>query len=268
MPKRVQKLMDAGVSTGELWLSYKEAQSQSNAEQDLLREKLFKKFQYLVYFVVKKMPLTPPRGLDYEDLISFGNIGLLDAIDRYDPSLGYAFQTYAVSRIRGTILDEIRKFDWFSRTGREKVQALERAAEQQFQEEGKVTNEGLMKRLNVTEEQLDEMLKISQRSYIGYLDEELVLEDSEVDRCDIIAGEEDSPQEVVERNEEIAKLYEALDQLSDRERMLIKMYYFEFKTFREIARELGVSESRVSQLHKRILEKLEQKLYSVMYVEG
>jgi len=267
MPKRAQELMDVGAATGDLWLSYKEVQNQSGSKKDLLREILFEKFQYLVYFVVKKMTLSPPRGLDYEDLISFGNIGLLDAIDRYDPSLGYAFQTYAVSRIRGAILDEIRKFDWFSRTGREKIQALERAAEQQFQEEGKVTNEGLMKRLNVTEEQLDEMLKISQRSYIGYLDEELMLEDSEVDRCEIIASDEDSPQEVVEKNEEISKLYEALDQLSERERKLIKMYYFEFRTFRDIARELGVSESRVSQLHKRILEKLGQKLSPVMNVE-
>ncbi|MCD6183977.1 MAG: FliA/WhiG family RNA polymerase sigma factor [Thermovirga sp.] len=263
---KAQEALDAYCSLDKLWRDYKSVPAESE-EKSKLREVLFKKFHYLVYFVVKRMNLTPPRGLDFEDLISYGNIGLLDAIERYDPSLGFAFQTYAVSRIRGTILDEIRKFDWVSRSGREKLQALERAAEMQFQEEGKVTNEGLRKRMNVTEEQLNEILKISNRCFIGYLDEELSLEDSEVDKSEVLASDEESPQEVVEKNEEISKLYEALDQLSEREKKLVTMYYFEFRTFREIAKALGVSESRVSQLHKKILEKLEKTLRPLLEVQ-
>ena len=102
----------------ELWREYGE---NPTAEH---KEKIVKRYLPLIKYVVGRMAVSAPSGLDYEDLLSFGVFGLLDAIDRFDVSKGFSFQTFAVPRIRGAILDELRKYDWISRTGREKLQKL------------------------------------------------------------------------------------------------------------------------------------------------
>ena len=93
------------------------------------RDDLVLKYLPLIKYVVSRMAVTPPQGLDYEDLLSFGVFGLLDAVDKFDPSKGFVFQTYAIPRIRGAILDELRKCDWYSRSAREKVQKLNKVME-------------------------------------------------------------------------------------------------------------------------------------------
>ena len=105
----------------ELWAEY--------ARTGRGRDELVTRYLPLIKYVVGRMAVTPPTGLDYEDILSFGVFGLLDAVDKFDVSKGYVFQTYAIPRIRGAILDELRKCDWFSRTGREKVQKYNRALE-------------------------------------------------------------------------------------------------------------------------------------------
>lgn len=252
-----------GTAEKDLWERYRHS-SPKGLERRMIQQKLVKKYQFLVKFVIRRTNLCPPRELDYEDLVSYGTMGLLDAIDRYDPSLGYAFQTYAASRIRGTILDELRRFDWISRTGREKIHALERASEQILQETGEISNNKLREKLGMSEEQFKEVLEIANRSYIGFLDEELVLDDSEVHKSSILCGDEPGPEEVTENKDEIDKLYQAMDDLSEREKRLIYLYYFKFWNFRDIAAEFGLSESRISQLHKRILSKLKEKLARIL----
>lgn len=248
-----------------LWEKYRNCSARS-LERKLIQQELVKKYQYLVKFVIRRSNLCPPRELDYEDLISYGNMGLLDAIDRYDPALGYAFQTYAASRIRGTILDELRRFDWISRTGREKIHALEKASEEVLQETGEVCHQKLREKLGMTEEQFQEVLEIANRSYIGFLDEEVVLDDSEVRKSSILTGDSPGPDEITEGMDEIEKLYQAMNDLTEREKRLIYLYYFKYWNFRDIAEDFGLSESRISQLHKRVLNKLKDRLAKILEI--
>ncbi len=251
------------LSEKHLWARYGET-SHRSLERKLIQQDLVKKYQYLVKFVIRRMNLCPPRELDYEDLLSYGNIGLLDAIDRFDPSLGFAFQTYAASRIRGTVLDELRRFDWISRTGREKISALERATEQELQESGEVTNTKLRERMGMNSKQFMEILEIANRSHMGFLDEEMFLEDSDVKKSGVLAGDIPGPEEVTECRDEVEKLYGAISELTEREKRLIFLYYFRFCNFSEIAKEFNLSESRISQLHKKVLNKLKHKLAEIL----
>jgi RNA polymerase sigma factor for flagellar operon FliA len=243
----------------ELWERYHSLSPRSE-ERRKIQEEIISRYQYLVRFVVRRMNVTPPRELDYEDLLSYGSMGLLDAIDRFDPSLGFTFQTYAASRIRGMVLDELRRFDWISRSGREKIQALERAMESELQETGKLDGERIKKRLGVSDEQLKEMMEIANRSFVGCLDELVALEDTEVEKADILADDRPGPDDLAFLSDEIERLHGALDVLSDREKRLVELYYFRYRNFREIADEFGLSESRISQLHKRVLDKLRKVL--------
>lgn len=248
-----------------LWEKYHNCTSKS-LERKMIQQEMVEKYQYLVRFVIRRTNLCPPRELDYEDLISYGNMGLLDAIDRYDPALGYAFQTYAASRIRGTILDELRRFDWISRTGREKIHALEKASEEVLQETGEICHKKLKEKLGMTEGQFQEVLQIANRSYIGFLDEELVLEDSEVRKSCLLTGNSPGPEEITESRDEIEKLYQAMNDLTEREKRLIYLYYFKYWNFSDIAKEFGLSESRISQLHKRVLSKLKDRLAKILEI--
>jgi len=263
----MEEKISASAQTGSIqeeniWATYSQTLPRS-PERKNIQEELVGKYQYLVRFIVRRMNVTPPRELDYEDLISYGKMGLLDAIDRFDPSLGYAFPTYAASRIRGTILDELRRFDWISRSGRDKIHTLDRAIEAEVQETGIVDHERVRNRLGLSREQYNELTEIANRSFIGCLDEGVALDDSEVDKIDILADQSQSPEELVIQKDEIEKLHLAIDRLSERERRLVQLYYFNFQNFKEIAREFDLSESRISQLHKRVLSKLQNILASI-----
>ena len=148
-----------------LWEDYSRNRSEIN------REKIVKRYLPLIKYVVGRMAVTPPPGLDYEDLLSFGVFGLLDAIDRFDLSKGFSFQTFAVPRIRGAVLDELRKCDWFSRTGREKVQKLNRAMEKVLRDEGHIKDELVMREMGVDEAEYFEVQELASRSYVASLDE-------------------------------------------------------------------------------------------------
>lgn len=247
------------VQSSDIWIRYRNTLFRSS-ERRQIQEEIVRKYLYLVKFVVRKMNVTPPRELDYEDMLSYGKMGLLDAIDKYDPSKGFAFQTYAASRIRGAVLDELRRFDWISRSGREKIQALERASEEEFQSTGRVHRHKVRQRLGMSEKQFREVLEIANRSFVGCLDELITLEDSEVGKKGILADGGPLPQEVVEHREEIARVVAILDNLPERDRRLIHLYYFRYMSFKEIALEFQITESRVSQLHKRVLKKLREVL--------
>ncbi|NLD97429.1 MAG: sigma-70 family RNA polymerase sigma factor, partial [Synergistaceae bacterium] len=167
-------------SDAELWTEYLAARDERN------KEKVVKRYLPLVKYVVARMAVSPPSGLDYDDLLSFGVFGLLDAIDRFEISKGFSFQTFAVPRIRGAILDELRKYDWISRTGREKLQKLGRAMETVLQEKGSLSDSALMEAMGMEEKEYREALELSSRSYIVSLDEVLALEDGDVSREGII----------------------------------------------------------------------------------
>lgn len=202
------------------------------------------------------MAVSPPSGLDYDDLLSFGVFGLLDAIDRFDISKGFSFQTFAVPRIRGAILDELRKYDWISRTGREKLQRLGKAMEVVLQEKGALSDQVLMEVMGMSEKEYKETLELSSRSYIVSLDEVLSLADGDVSREGVISDEQDDAAGLLEDEDETVRVAGALKQLPEREMQVISLYYYEGLTLKEIGKVLGVTESRISQIHGKALAAL------------
>jgi RNA polymerase sigma factor for flagellar operon FliA len=244
-----ERLLHLGMKSRdkELWNRY------VNNHTEAIREEVVKRYLPLVKYVAGRMAVSPPPGLDYEDLLSFGVFGLLDAIDRFDLEKGVVFETFAVPRIRGAILDELRKYDWISRTGREKLQKLNRAMDKILQEQGTIKDSVLMNELEMDEKTYRETLELASRSYIVSLDEVMALDDGDVTREGLLADESPSALALLEDSEEVDKVAHALQKLPEREQQVIAFYYYEGLTLKEIGSVLGVTESRVSQLHGKAL---------------
>jgi RNA polymerase sigma factor for flagellar operon FliA len=220
------------------------------------KEKIVKRYLPLIKYVVGRMAVSAPTGLDYEDLLSFGVFGLLDAVDRFDPSKGFSFQTFAVPRIRGAVLDELRKYDWISRTGREKLQKLNGAVEKVLREKGRLRDEWVMQEMGVEEKAYREALELSSRSYIVSLDEIIAFEDGEFDHKRVLTDGEEGAGAALENQEEVKSIVDALSKLPEREMQVISFYYYEGLTLKEIGQILGVTESRVSQIHGKAIATL------------
>lgn len=220
------------------------------------RDALVLKYLPLIKYVIARMSVTPPVGLDYEDIMSFGIFGLLDAVDKFDTSKGYVFQTYAIPRIRGAILDELRKCDWFSRSGREKVQKLNRAVEKVMRDTGEVDDEKIMSELGFTEEEYYEVQDLASRGYVTSLDDTTPLDDGEVSIEATLADDRPGASEYLDEESEKQELAEALSELPEREKQMLSLYYYEGLTLKEIGQVMGVSESRVSQIHGKALTML------------
>ena len=220
------------------------------------RDELVTRYLPLIKYVVGRMAVTPPAGLDYEDILSFGVFGLLDAVDKFDPSKGFVFQTYAIPRIRGAILDELRKCDWFSRTGREKVQKYNRALEKILRDKGEFRDEWIIQEMGVDPNEYYEIQELASRGYITSLDDTAPMEDGELPVEATIADDRETAVERLDDESDKQQLVEALQELPDRERQMLSLYYYEGLTLKEIGAILGVSESRVSQIHGKGLSML------------
>lgn len=240
----------------ELWNVYESDPSPEN------RDRLVARYLPLVRYVASRMALVPPPGLDYEDLLSFGVFGLLDAMDRFDRKKGFVFQTFAVPRIRGAILDELRRYDWISRSGREKLSRLEEVSGRLYQSKGSVDERELMKALDMDEKSYRELLEIAGRTYLVSLDDVIALEEGDVLRGSAVADDLPDAQSLLEQEEDRRRVALALEELPERERLLLSLYYYEGLTLKEIGQVLGVTESRVSQLHGKALAALRGRLRS------
>lgn len=240
----------ADIPDAELWREYSR---NPTAEH---KERIVKRYLPLIKYVVGRMAVSAPSGLDYEDLLSFGVFGLLDAVDRFDLSKGFSFQTFAVPRIRGSVLDELRKYDWISRTGREKLQKLNRAIEKVLQDKGRLRDDWVIREMGVDEKTYHETLELASRSYIVSLDEVISLEDGEVSLEGVLADETEGIVSILEGQDDIRRITEALKLLPEREMQVISLYYYEELTLKEIGRILGVTESRVSQIHGKAIASL------------
>ena len=234
----------------ELWNDYLKTRS------SVARDTLILRYLPLIKYVVSRMSVTPPQGLSFEDITSFVVFGLIDAVEKFDPSKGYVFQTYAIPRIRGAILDELRKCDWFSRTGREKVQKYNRAMEKVLQEKGELTDKLLMTEMGVDEDEYYELQDLASRGFITSLDDTTPLDDGEVSIEATLADDRPTAAERLDEESEKEQLAEALSELPERERQMISLYYYEGLTLKEIGAVMGVSESRVSQIHGKGLSML------------
>lgn len=228
------------------------------------RKDLIDHYSYLVKITSGRLGTMLPNGVDREDLISAGVIGLIKSVDQFDPTRDVKFETYAIALIRGAILEMLREEDWVPRSVREKLKALDRAM---YKLEGQLgrppTEQELAEALGTTTSEVSDLMVRMSRTNIYSLDDILPSGDSEdpIHFVELIVDESANTGEQVEGKEFRRLLAEAVDKLPDRERLVVALYHFEGLTFREIGGVLQVSESRVYQLHSQALNRLRHFLY-------
>lgn len=224
-----------------------------------LREQLIIEYAPLVKLVAGKLSMYLGYNVEFDDLVGYGVFGLIDAIDKFDYGKGVKFETYASLRIRGAILDQIRKMDWIPRTVRQKQKELDGAYRRIEERTGRpATDEQVAEELGISVDELDELQNETKVSNIISLDE--YMEQGEVKVEPRADKDYMQPEKVVEKSELKRLLLEVLETLTDKEKKVITLYYYEELTLKEISRVLEVSESRVSQLHSKALIKMKQRL--------
>ena len=224
-----------------------------------LREQLIIEYAPLVKLVAGKLSMYLGYNVEFDDLVGYGVFGLIDAIDKFDYGKGVKFETYASLRIRGAILDQIRKMDWIPRTVRQKQKELDGAYRRIEERTGKpATDEQVAEELGISVDELDDLQNETKVTNIISLDEYMEQGDNRVEP----KADKDymQPEKVVEKSELKRLLLEVLQTLTDKEKKVITLYYYEELTLKEISRVLEVSESRVSQLHSKALIKMKQRL--------
>lgn len=240
----------------------------SKSQTPELREKIILEYAPLVKVVAGRLSMYLGYNVEYEDLVSYGIFGLIDAIDKFDYMKEVKFETYASLRIRGSILDQIRKMDWIPRTIRQKQKKIESVIREIEQETGHAaSDEEIASALGITD---DEYLDWqSQMKITGLVSlNEYMEQGSDVsqDYNRHTTSHFESPEEHIEKNELTQMLGEALELLTEKEQKVITLYYYEELTLKEISNILEVSESRISQLHTRALQKMKTKMGNYMGV--
>lgn len=234
-----------------------------------VREKLIIEYAPLVKIVAGRLSMYLGYNVEYDDLVGYGIFGLIDAIDKFDYGKGIKFETYASLRIRGAILDQIRKMDWIPRSLRQKQKKIDAAMSKLELELGRpATDEELAKEIGISEDELLNWQGQANVTNVISLDE-FVDTSGEKNVESVGVNTFETPEEVIEKDELKKLLAESLEALTDREKKVILLYYYEELTLKEISLVLEVSESRVSQLHTRALQKMKTKLGSAAgYVFG
>ena len=243
-----------------LWLEYR------RAPEKALRDRLIVNYSPLVKYVAGRLGSGLPAHVEEADLVSYGLLGLMSAIDRYDPERDIKFETYAIARIRGSIIDELRTLDWVPRSVRSRAREIERAIRDLESKLSRApTDEEIAGKVGITPRELEDSLIDISRTSIAALDE-LWSTSSEGDQVSLLDTLEDpesiKPAEALDETEMREALAEAIDRLPEREKLVVTLYYYEELTLREIGEVLGVTESRVSQLHTKAILRLRSRLHS------
>ena len=229
-----------------------------------VREQLIIEYAPLVKLVAGRLSMYLGFNVEYDDLVGYGVFGLIDAIDKFDAMKDVKFETYASLRIRGAILDQIRKMDWIPRTIRDRQKKIDAAIREVEAEKGHVaTDAEVAEKMNITEDEYVNWQGQMKVTNVVSLNEFM---ESGADVAQDATGNAhfDAPEEALEKKELKEKLAEALELLTEKEKKVILLYYYEELTLKEIAHVLEVSESRVSQLHTRALQKMKEKLGKYM----
>jgi RNA polymerase sigma factor for flagellar operon FliA len=248
----------AGEDTQALWLEFRATQDKG------LRDRLILTYAPLVKYVAGRLGSGLPAHVDEGDLVSYGLLGLIGAIERYDPTRDIKFETYAISRIKGAIIDELRALDWVPRSVRSRAREIERAiAELEAKLGTAPTDEQIAEKIGITVEELEDSLTDISRSSIAALDElwSVSGEGDQVSLMDTIEDEAGTrPADALDETETREALADAIARLPEREKLVVTLYYYEELTLREIGEVLGVTESRVSQLHTKAILRLKARL--------
>ncbi len=244
--------------TARLWVEYKKSGERR------LRDQLIVLYSPLVKYVAARVAVGLPQHVDGSDLVSYGIIGLIDAIDRFSPDRQVKFETYAIPRIRGAIIDELRAIDWVPRSVRAKARAVEQAyASLEATLLRTPTDAEVAAELGMSEPDLQDILR--QISFVGVaaLDEVFMVGGDRTDRTtlgDTIPDATAGPVALFEDKESKEILAQAIMQLGERERTVLSLYYYEGLTLAEIGEILGVTESRVCQIHTKAVLQLRGRL--------
>jgi len=237
-----------------LWEDYAR---QKRPEQ---REQIILEYAPLVKVVAGRLSMYLGYSVEYEDMVSYGIFGLIDAIDKFNMMKEVKFETYASLRIRGAILDQIRRMDWIPRTIRQRQKQIDTVMKDIELREGReATDEEIAAGLGITpDELLDWQSQFKADSIISL--NEYVEQGSDISTEKVNTAPFDTPEKVIERSELRDMLEQALVLLTEKERKVILLYYYEDLTLKEISQVLEVSESRISQLHTRAIQKMKSKM--------
>ena len=245
----------------ELWIEFRKTRSPE------LRDVFIRKYMPLVKYVAGKVATGMPGNVEFDDLVGFGQFGLLDAINKYDPDKNVKFKTYAVTRIRGSMIDELRVLDWVPRSVRQKAREIEDAIMQVESKLGRpATDAEISDSMGISEDEFQQtIMRVSGTSVLSLDDVWYSGDDSDhVSIGDSIESPSSfNPDVIVEREEIRRVIIESIKELPKKEKMVLVLYYHEDLTFKEIGQVLNVSESRISQLHTKANMRLRAKLTNI-----
>lgn len=247
--------------TQALWQAYRTSRDRAT------RDRLILTYAPLVKFVAGRVGASLPSHVDEQDLVSYGLLGLIGAIERFDPDREIKFETFAIARIRGAIIDELRSLDWVPRSVRTRARQIERAIAALEKELLRApTDREIAAKLGISPDELEESLHEISRTSVAALDE-LWSPSGTGDQVSLIDTIEDDsgpdPELSLEETEVKEALAEAISELPEREKLVVTLYYYEELTLREIGEVLGVTESRVSQLHTKAILRMKAHLSGV-----
>jgi len=248
------------ISTDQLWHTYK---ANGNPR---LRQELTLRYLGLVKYVVRKMIKNFPQAIEEKDLYHIGILGLAEALERFNPGYGIKFETYAIPRIKGSIIDELRKLDWIPRSLRNKSNLLkEKTVELEQKFSGSYTDVEMANGLGIEIDDLHNWRKNINK--INMLSLDKPIDDSNKQNLyDMVEVEESiNPDYKMEEEEMKRILLKAIKKLPEKTRLAITLYYYEKLTFKEIGKILNVSESRISQIHSETMGKLKKEINKMIY---
>ncbi|MDO4772667.1 MAG: FliA/WhiG family RNA polymerase sigma factor [Bacillota bacterium] len=241
------------VSIEELWKSYK-----LHGDQEA-KDELIVHYVSLVKIIAGRLYVDYNHNVEYDDIVSYGILGLIDAIEKYDIDKANKFETYANFRIKGAVIDQLRALDWIPRSLRQKYREYEKAVqEMQSRSSGEFTDAELASLMGISEQDLSKLESSLSTFSVASLEEKFenrkeidILDDPSIDS---------NPERALLDKDTKDQLAAGIDKLGERERTIISLYYYEELTYKEIAEIIGISESRISQIHTKAITKLRNYL--------
>ncbi len=251
------------------FLNKNTAREETSGVTEAEREDIILRYAPLIKIIANRLLMRMPPQIDISDIINSGIVGLIDAIDKFDTSKGVQFKTYAEFRIRGAILDNLRAMDWVPRSVRKNATRLEKAyaeIEKKLNRPG--TDEEIAEALNIDLNQFYDL--VAQASGISLLSLDMLSqhEDPRLKLIDCITDSESNPFFQVKQSEIQSIIARAIEQLPEKEKCIVSLYYYEDLTMKEISAVLDLTESRVSQLHTKAVIKLRVKLQEHLDLQG